>query len=308
MSTGLRITHKSITTGALGNLQSNLGRMQRLQEQLSSGSRIGRPSDDPTGTVDSMRFRSEIRQAEQHVRNVDDGLGWLGTADTAITGALGAVRKAKELALTGANGAMGPTEREALAAELDGLREHLFALAGTEYLGRPIFGGTETSAYAKGPDGTVSYTGDQGRVTRRAAAGVEVDVNIPGTTVFGPPGADVFTVLSDLANHLRGRAADGTSDPSAVGLVGTTDLEALDARFRGLQDGLSTVGTRYAQLEVMRTRAEDAQVTVKEQLSEVQSVDLPKTIMELQLQEVAYQSALAATARTIQPSLMDFLR
>jgi flagellar hook-associated protein 3 FlgL len=58
----------------------------------------------------------------------------------------------------------------------------------------------------------------------------------------------------------------------------------------------------------MRTRAEDAQVTVKEQLSEVQSVDLPKTIMELQLQEVAYQSALAATSRTIQPSLMDFLR
>jgi flagellar hook-associated protein 3 FlgL len=308
VSTGLRITHKSITAGALGNLQSNLGRMQRLQEQLSSGSRIGRPSDDPTGTVDSMRFRSEIRQAEQHVRNVDDGLGWLGTADTAVTNALGVVRKAKELALTGANGAMGPTEREALASELDGLREHLFSLAGTEYLGRPIFGGTETAAYAKAADGTITYAGDQGRVTRRPAAGVEVDVNIPGTAVFGPPGADVFAVLSDLANHLRGRAADGTPDPSAVALDGTTDLGALDDRFRALQDGLSTVGARYAQLEVMRTRAEDAQVTVKEQLSEVQSVDLPKTIMELQLQEVAYQSALAATSRTIQPSLMDFLR
>ena len=44
------------------------------------------------------------------------------------------------------------------------------------------------------------------------------------------------------------------------------------------------------------------------QLSEVEGVDLPATVVELQLQEVAYQAALGATARALQPNLMDFLR
>jgi flagellar hook-associated protein 3 FlgL len=49
-------------------------------------------------------------------------------------------------------------------------------------------------------------------------------------------------------------------------------------------------------------------LTLKTQLSDIEDIDLPETIMKLQLQEVAYQAALGATARAIQPSLMDFLR
>jgi flagellar hook-associated protein 3 FlgL len=58
----------------------------------------------------------------------------------------------------------------------------------------------------------------------------------------------------------------------------------------------------------MRDRTETAQLDAKNALAEVESVDLPKAITELKLQEVAYQAALAATARVIQPSLLDFLR
>ena len=58
----------------------------------------------------------------------------------------------------------------------------------------------------------------------------------------------------------------------------------------------------------MKAKAEEQRVTVTNSLSEVESIDLPKTIMELQMQEVAYKSALGATARVVQPSLLDFLR
>jgi flagellar hook-associated protein 3 FlgL len=58
----------------------------------------------------------------------------------------------------------------------------------------------------------------------------------------------------------------------------------------------------------MRQAADDRVLSLTGQLSEVEDIDLPKTITELQLQQTAYQAALAATARVVQPSLVDFLR
>jgi flagellar hook-associated protein 3 FlgL len=58
----------------------------------------------------------------------------------------------------------------------------------------------------------------------------------------------------------------------------------------------------------MQDRNKANQLDAQNQLSEVEGVDLPATMVELQLQEVAYQAALGATARVIQPTLVDFLR
>jgi flagellar hook-associated protein 3 FlgL len=58
----------------------------------------------------------------------------------------------------------------------------------------------------------------------------------------------------------------------------------------------------------MKQSAQDRLLTVTSQLSDVEDVDLPKTIMEMQLQQTSYQAALAASAKVIQPSLIDFLR
>jgi len=58
----------------------------------------------------------------------------------------------------------------------------------------------------------------------------------------------------------------------------------------------------------MRQTADDRVLTLRSQLSDVEDIDLPNTIMELNLQQTAYQAALAATARVVQPSLLDFLR
>jgi flagellar hook-associated protein 3 FlgL len=58
----------------------------------------------------------------------------------------------------------------------------------------------------------------------------------------------------------------------------------------------------------MQQSAQDRLLSVTAQLSDVEDVDLPKTIMDMQLQQTAYQAALAASAKVIQPSLIDFLR
>jgi flagellar hook-associated protein 3 FlgL len=68
------------------------------------------------------------------------------------------------------------------------------------------------------------------------------------------------------------------------------------------------VGSRTTRIEQARTAATDAQLRLTTSLSEVENTDLPKATVDLKLQEVAYQAALGATARVMQPSLLDFLR
>lgn len=291
----LRVTQRSISAMTTANLQHNLSRMQRLQEQLSSGRQLSRPSDSPTGTVTALQLRSDLRRGEQLVRNASDGIGWLASADTALTQSLDAIGRVRELALRGRNGSMSAEDRGAIATEVDALREHLLGIANTSYLGRPLFGGTTAAPTTYDAAGT--YQGDAGVITRTVLAGVTVRINVTGPEVFGPAGSDLFAVLADISDHLR-------NDPSQL----AGDLAALDQRSVGLQTSLAQVGARYHQVEVMRDRTEGARLDATNALAEVESVDLPKAITELNMQEVAYQAALAAISRVIQPSLVDFLR
>jgi flagellar hook-associated protein 3 FlgL len=85
-------------------------------------------------------------------------------------------------------------------------------------------------------------------------------------------------------------------------------MDSLQAAGQRIQDQLASVGALYNRVQTMRDRADSTALNLKSSLSEVEDIDLPKTIVDLQLQETAYQSALSATAKVIQPSLVDFLR
>jgi flagellar hook-associated protein 3 FlgL len=306
MTANFRITQRSLTATSMRGLQTNLGRMQQLQEQLSSGKAVNRPSDSPSGAVSALRYRADIRRNEQLSRNASDGLAWLGQADTSLTDGLSLVRRVRELVLQGVNASTDQAGREAIANEIDGLRDGMLALANTSYLGRPVFSGNAAGTTAYDTSGT--YLGDSGAVVRAVSPGVDVQVNVTGPDAFSftavTPGGptDVFATLAKISADLRA----GT--PVSVETVRTDDLSALDAGFLKMQQALATVGARYHQVETMRNRNESDAINLTGALGEVESIDLPKTVMELQMQEVAYQSALAATARVIQPSLVDFLR
>ena len=307
MTTGFRVTESTIASLTLKNLQGNLSRMQQIQEQLSSGRRVNRASDSPTDAAAAMQYRATIRGAEQFSRNTDDGLAWLGVADNTITGMLPQVNRARDLLLQGMNAATSPDARNALADEVHEIRDSLLGQANTTYLGRYIFAGTANTtapgqpakpAPAYLPDGT--WNGNQTDVVRTMGPGVDVAVNASGTEVFGDPatGTDLFAVLQNMEAHLR------TGDTSGM----SGDLDALQARFQGMQGALVTVGARYSRVQSLKDGLDQQQIDVKNSLSEVEDIDLPKTLVDLQLQQTAYQAALAAGARVIQPSLMDFLR
>jgi flagellar hook-associated protein 3 FlgL len=207
------------------------------------------------------------------------------------------VRRVRELTLQGmSNGTAGsPAAREALAAEIDQIRTSLISVANTRYEDRPVFGGTTAGGTAY--DAAGAYVGEAEDVERTVGPGVRVRVDTGGPATFGTGNTQLFTVLADISQSLR-------TDPSTLG----DGLGRLDTAMQTLQTQLSDIGARYNRLGQMRQTAEDSLLTLRTQLSDVEDIDLPETIMHLQLQQTAYQAALGATARAVQPSLMDFLR
>lgn len=301
MSASFRVTQRSAALAVQNNMQRSLSATQLLQEKLSSGREISKPSDSPGGTSSALSLRATIKRHEQFDRNANDGAGWLGEADNALQSSSAVLRRARDLAASAINPTMTASDREALALEVDGLREQLLALANTNRLGRPLFSGTSMPAPGQPSiayDAAGTYVGDAGKVFRPVAEGANVQINLTGPEIYGPAGGDAFKVLADLSAHIR---ANSTS-------IAAVDIKDIDTALTRVQTGLATVGTRTNQLETLQSRNTLNKDNRVASLNEIESIDLPKTLTDLQLQQMAYQASLSAAAKVIQPSLMDFLR
>ncbi|WP_300682332.1 flagellar hook-associated protein FlgL [Nocardioides sp.] len=293
-----RVTQQMISQRSLNAVMGGLSSMAKYQEQLETGKKITRPSDDAAGTNTALRVRTALAEQNQYSRNASDGQSWLSTIDSTLSGVVTQLQRANVLALEGANdGAMSQSAAEALATEVDQIRASILQQANTDYLGRPVFGGTTSGSLAFDTT-TGNYVGDGGSVTRRVGSGVSVRVDSDGTAVFGADGDNVFSHLNDLSAALKsGSNADIQSSIAAV-----------QADITRISSAQADEGARMNRLQQASDLASQAQLRLKTSLSDVEDVNLAEATINVQQAEVAYQAALAATGKTIQPSLLDFLR
>ncbi|MEQ6903721.1 hypothetical protein [Nocardioides sp. YIM 152588] len=295
MSVG-RITQRMLNTSGLASVQTGLTRLGKVQEQLTTGRILNRPSDNPADTTAAMRIRTGLADQGQYARNAADGVGWMTQIDSTLDSVTTALSRARELAAQAISGALGQASLDALAQEVDGLRANTVTLANATYLDRPVFGGVTAGAAAY--DDTGAYVGTPGQVTRRIADGVNLRVDVDGRTVFGDGTGSAFDELDALSTALRAGDTAGVQTAAA----------ALKTRVDTVISARTAAGVTYARLQKAEVAAGDAELSLTTTLSSLENTDLAKATMDLQLQEVAYQASLAATARVMQPSLIDFLR
>lgn len=290
-----RITSQMLTAAAQRNLAHSQAALARLQEQGSSGTKLAKPSDDPAATASALQVRSAQRAREVHERNANDALGWLGTVDTALGQSTDILRRARDLTLQGANqGVMSAESREALAVEIDSLKEALLQQANTQYLGRSVFAANSLAGHAYAADYT--YSGVAGTsLERRIGPDSNVTVDGNGVAAFGQGATSAFALLDDIAADLR------------AGVDVSGRIGELDTRMSAITTERSIAGSRYAQVE----RGKDLLAMSKNELearrSGLEDADLGQIIIDLKMQEVAYQAALSVTARAVPPTLLEFL-
>jgi len=288
-----------IARGLLSNLNNHLERMERLHYQLSSGKRLRFPSDDPTATSISMRLRTGLVQTRQHRANLDAALSWLEATDSALNELTEVLHRAKELAVYGASETLPQEAREALAKEVEQLLQHVIDIANTRHGGLYIFSGNKTfdAPYTYDPASSSwpEYYGDDGERKYEFSDGVTVTVNVTGDTVFNP----ILSALKKLYEELM----EGNGDQVGGPVLGQLD-DALDSLLRVRAD----VGARVNRLELARSRLDELELNFEQLLANTEDVDIARAIVDLKVSENAYRAALAAGARIIQPSLLDFLR
>lgn len=294
----MRITQGTLVQDSLERLRVRLAQLQAAQARLSSGKEVRRPSDDPGRMSGALALRALQRAREQQQRNAQDGATWVALSDSKLRSAVEALQRARELAVRAAS-TTSPPERAAIATELLSIRDELAAIANARNGAQGLFSGTATSPAVTKVGGVWTYTGDGGRVVRRVGDGQDVTVSVTAEEVFGfAAGRDAFTVLEDLASLVS------AGDAAGVGAA----IADVDAALERVLDGLAEIGAAGNRIERAQARLGDEQIALTTQLSEIEDVDLAEAVMELQLQQVAYQATLGAMSQVLQPSLVDFLR
>ena len=323
----MRITQNSMNRTQLMGLNDSLGRLQRTQEMLTSGKRLVRPSDSPVDTVSAMRLRDQQRSLSALGENIKDGTSRMHAADDALTRSHTMLNRIRTLVVAGAHGVAGPQQRLAYASEIEQIRQGMVQLANTQYAGQPVFGGTTANDNAFDPS-TGKFIGNDEpvlrKVTEAEGAAGDINIGVSGVAAFGDtkptaaaPDPDPSTTILAKGDAATGAPsglidrvvlelskADGSFDPATMSAM----LSELDAAQDKLSAASSTVGARVNRLtglDDLNGRLDDgAQVA----LSKVEDVDFIKAAMDLNIQSNAYNAALQASAKILQPSLMDFLR
>lgn len=301
----MRVTNRMLNNNVIRNINRNLENMARTQEQMSSGKRVNRPSDDPIVVARVLAFKTSIAANDQYKKNMEDAKGWLDASESALGMATATLQRARELAVYGANGTMPDESMEALAAEVDQLLDEMVQIGNTSYGGRFVFAGTDTpnapferKTDITDPDYPVKYNGDTQKLDWEVAPQVTVTVNENGQDIFKQGSNDVFKLLEDLRKNLASH--NNTAVSNTLGNFDQAIDHILNLR--------ATLGAKSNRMEMAMSRLDDTQIGLTQTMSKLEDIDLAETVMNYKTQENVYLASLSTGAKVLQPSLIDYLR
>ncbi|MGI6253321.1 MAG: flagellar hook-associated protein FlgL [Aminivibrio sp.] len=181
-----RVSNPMIQNLMLSDLHKNLSRLLEYQHQLATGKKHSRPSDNPIDVVRELSLRTALTENKQYIRNQDDAIAWLSNTDTALNQMMDIAHRIRELTIYAGNGALGPGEVDAIAAEIKELQEELRNTANYSVEGRYLLSGLSTGVrpFDRDASGNIAYMGNTGKVAYELERGVTGDVSFHGREVF----------------------------------------------------------------------------------------------------------------------------
>lgn len=318
----MRITNRYTMNRVLQGIQGNMSQLSRSQEQIAAESKLLRLSDEPSVISQFMSINATLSYNEQYNRNINDGLAYLETADTAL-GTIGvALTTAKELTLEIANDSYNAFDRQAAAQQIDKIVDQILDLANASVGDKYVFAGTNSDQAPFYKDnGKIMYRGNLDVINREVMAGTlyqineqaiatsSGDINIfgvgTGTGPYelynpGPPatGEGVFKVLYDLKDRLDSNDEANFDD----------SLDKLDEQSDKILQRRTAVGARWRHFDSLKTQLANIEVTLTQNLKNVEGADIAKLSLEAAQQKLCYEASLAMGAKLMSTSLLDFLR
>lgn len=292
----MRITQGMISNNMLSNLTKSYSSMNKYMDQLNSGMKITKPSDDPFIAIKGLGYRSQLLQVEQYRNNASEIHQWMDNSDGALDNATQGLQRLKELATQASNGTNSPSELKNIAEEVKQIKEDLIGIANLNVNGKHIFNGADTDneLVTVNSDKSITIAPNKGPVEISISDGINLKANVDGDKVFSK---DFFDKIDKFIEKLD----NGTGSVDA-------SIADMDKNIESVINARADLGARMNRLDLVENRLAQQEITAKSTMANNENVDYEKAITDLLTQETMHRAALSAGARIMQPSLVDFLR
>jgi flagellar hook-associated protein 3 FlgL len=292
----------NFTPDILNDLYTTENQADTALEQLASGQLINMPSDNPAGASELVQNQAVQGQTDQFLQNTSSVEGLLQTADSTLSSVVSALNQAISVGTEGANGTNSAADLKAMADQIQGIQSQVFGWANATYQGNYIFAGTATNAPAftlnpAVPDG-VTYNGNTDTNTVQIAEGNSIQTNLPGSQLFQGAGGDVMGALQQLVTALQ------SGNTTAVGTATTQLSGALNY----LSQQRVFYGNALQQLTSNQSYLQTEQVNLKSAANSIDGVNLATASNNLSQAETAQSATLAALAKVIPQTLLQYLQ
>jgi flagellar hook-associated protein 3 FlgL len=293
---GMRVTQQMMIDSMLANVETNQGRLQQLQSQITSGSQLLKPSDNPIGVARALNLQESVSESQQYQRNIDQATSWLNTTDSALSALTTSLQRARELNVQASNGTLSASDRTAIGAEITQLQQHVLDLSHSKYGPYYLFAGTASDkpGYVSAQPSTAGgYQGNTNPITREVTAGTSMTVSVDATQTFDP----LFTALQTLTNGIA------TNDTNVM----QTSLDQIDQALDSIGVSRSQIGAKVNRLSFLDQRQSAVEINLTGLLSDTKDVDMAYALTNFSMAQNVYSASLKAGAQAIQPSLLDYL-
>jgi flagellar hook-associated protein 3 FlgL len=285
----------------LAAIQQSQATLNTALQQVSTGKSVSVPSDNPAASADMVQNTIESGDVDQYTQNVSGVLTMVQTADSALGSVVSALTQAISLGTEGASGTNSAANQQALAQQVQGILSSVVSQANLSYEGAYLFGGTASStvpytASAASPSG-YTYNGNDGVNSVAVGDQLSVQVNLPGSQIFSNSSNSVLGSLSTLVSALQsGNAA------------------SIESATTGVNTALSYVsqqrvfyGNAERQLNSQETYLQQETVSLSTQQTNLVGVNMATAATTLSQAETANSAALAAAAKVLPTTLLNYL-
>lgn len=303
----MRVTANMSAETSLYNIQQGRARLDRLQELVSSGLNVNRPSDDPINTRTLLEVGDRVRAIDQYSSNINKATSWLKFTSTALDGLTSVVALAKRATRNITTGSTDPSIRQSVHDQLVDLKKQLIDMANTQYGDQYIFAGANNSTP---PFNTANntYGGDGTQLSIEIVQNTSQTLNITGDRLLLGTGANPSYGSTDIlaAFDAMIAAVGDSATPSNITAISAAEAQ-LQAGSQQLSVATSDVLSRLTRLDNMNKLNENNRNTLLEISTRIQEADYAKLGTQLNNQKTAYEASLSATAKLSQLSLLNYL-
>jgi len=312
----VRISNLSIQRQLINDINRNQKAVQDLQYKLSTGYNINSPSDDPVGILNALKLKTSISEGRQYQKNIDYGASKLSATINILSSIESLVLDIMGIASDAVN-ATSSASHSVTAQEIDGMLNEIYLHANAKFLGRYVFGGTETTTqpYTESivsgntvliertavANSVESFKGIDGKIYATVAEGLDYQINISGSVPFVPNGEggvnDIFDTLINLRDSINNHDTATTASL----------IKDLDDIYENVVTQTTLLGGRLNRLYKIKDSNTDLGIFKDENLSNILNVDHVKAITDLNYQQFVLQMSLQVGTKMISPSLMDYI-